>query len=298
MFFSFPAKENVLDTRFLESLLAVAETGSIANAARQQGLTAAAVSQRIRVLETGFGTALLNRTAHAAVPTEACLRLLPAARDLIRDAHRLARAVDGTGLSGPFRLGAASTALLDFAPAIIQRFRTAAPGAVLTIRPGASQSLYDDLLADRIDAAITVSPGFRLPKDVRRDVLVVQPLMHATPAGLEPRQVSALPWIVYDRQSWGGRQIWEEYGRAISSGHILCELDALEMIAMMVAQGSGQAIVPQWQGLQSLVPQICLQDLDTERHREMVFLRKHSKGAAGLAQLVFEAVQSEVESAT
>jgi DNA-binding transcriptional LysR family regulator len=40
-----------MDIRFLESLIAVVETGSIAGAARLQYLTAAAVSQRIQALE-------------------------------------------------------------------------------------------------------------------------------------------------------------------------------------------------------------------------------------------------------
>jgi len=60
-----------VDIRYLESLINVAELGSITRAARLQNLTAAAVGQRILTLEKHFNTSLLNRNAHKATPTEA-----------------------------------------------------------------------------------------------------------------------------------------------------------------------------------------------------------------------------------
>ncbi|MEK6205629.1 MAG: LysR family transcriptional regulator, partial [Amylibacter sp.] len=50
----------------MESLVAVVEGGSISAAARGQGLTATAVSQRIRALEVEFVADLLIRSGHAA----------------------------------------------------------------------------------------------------------------------------------------------------------------------------------------------------------------------------------------
>lgn len=281
-----------MDTRFLESLLAVAETGSIAAAARQQGLTAAAVSQRVRVLEADFGVALLNRGAHAAVPTEACLRLLPAARSLVEDAGQLRGALDPTGLSGPFRLGAVSTALLDFAPSVIAAVREEAPDAVLTIRPGTSLTLYEDLRAGGLDAVITVAAPFELPKDIGSAVLATQPIVHVLPGAQGGGDRGGLPWIVYDRTSWGGRQIWEAFGANMSRGHILCELDALETIAMMVSQGSGQAVLPLWRGLETIGAGVDVRPMRPARHRQMVFLYRHSGPSPSLARLALSALQS------
>ncbi|MCS5514961.1 LysR family transcriptional regulator [Pseudomonas qingdaonensis] len=59
--------------RFLKSLVAVVETGSIAAAARRENRTAAAISQRVQALERTLGCTLLLRTAHAIRPrTSAC----------------------------------------------------------------------------------------------------------------------------------------------------------------------------------------------------------------------------------
>lgn len=283
-----------MDTRFLESLLVVAETGSIAAAARQQGLTAAGVSQRIRVLEAQLGVGLLNRSAHAALPTEACLRLLPAARKLVGDAHDLSRHIDPSGLSGPFRLGAVSTCLLDYAPAVNRLFQEEAPKAELTFRPGTSAGLYQELLDGALDAIITVAAPFELPKSLKSTIIASQPVLHAQPPPAFKSDAAALPWIVYDRASWGGRKIWEVHGREVNQGRILCELDALETIALMVSQGMGQAYLPVWSRLADQFPDLSLSSKVVNSHRDMVFLRPHASGASALTSLVLKALQTQV----
>jgi DNA-binding transcriptional LysR family regulator len=288
-----------LDTKFLESLLAVGEAGSIAGAARMQGLTAAAISQRIRVLEAELDCVLLNRSAHSAEPTAECLRLLPAARNLVRDAERLRSHVDASGLSGPFRLGAVSTALLDFVPSIIRTFRDKAPNVDLSVRPGTSVGLYEDLVAGEIDAAIAVLPPFELPKGMECRILAYQDVMHIYPASSALIEVTPelLPWIVYDRSSWGGRLVWEQYGDRISGEHILCELDALEMIVMMVAQGSGQAIVPMWGGLQEQrrLKLVSATSLSENISRKMVFLQKRISPSSVLGAMAMSCLLAGVE---
>src|SRR5438445_1950081 len=66
----------------LETLLAVARTGSVAAAARQRHITSSAVSQQIRRLETHFGIKLFERAGRGvrlAAPGEAAL---PVVREL------------------------------------------------------------------------------------------------------------------------------------------------------------------------------------------------------------------------
>ncbi len=64
-----------MDIRYIESLICVADLGSISQAATAQGLTPAAIGQRIASLEKHFGVLLLDRTSHRATPTPACLQL-------------------------------------------------------------------------------------------------------------------------------------------------------------------------------------------------------------------------------
>ena len=50
-----------MDTRFLESFIAVVEDGSIADASRRLNLTPGAVTKRLKALEREFGMRLVVR---------------------------------------------------------------------------------------------------------------------------------------------------------------------------------------------------------------------------------------------
>jgi DNA-binding transcriptional LysR family regulator len=66
----------------LETLLAVARTGSVGAAARQQHITSSAVSQQIRRLETHFETKLLERAGRGVRLTAAGEAAVPIVREL------------------------------------------------------------------------------------------------------------------------------------------------------------------------------------------------------------------------
>jgi DNA-binding transcriptional LysR family regulator len=66
----------------LETLLAVARTGSVGAAARQRHITSSAVSQQIRRLETHFGMKLLERAGRGVRLTAAGEAALPVVREL------------------------------------------------------------------------------------------------------------------------------------------------------------------------------------------------------------------------
>src|SRR5262245_61696199 len=66
----------------LETLLAVARTGSVGAAARQRHITSSAVSQQIRRLETHFGIKLFERAGRGVRLTAAGEAALPIVREL------------------------------------------------------------------------------------------------------------------------------------------------------------------------------------------------------------------------
>jgi len=85
-----------LDIRFISSLIKVVDTGSIAAAARNQMLTSAAVSQRIKALEIAMGCQLLSREGHSAKPTAECLKVLPRLKRIIKEVDALQGDLDAT----------------------------------------------------------------------------------------------------------------------------------------------------------------------------------------------------------
>ena len=287
-----------MDSRYLTSLIAVIEQGSIADAARVEGLTAAAVSQRIKVLERQFGFDLLSRDGHAAKPTDACLRILPRARHIVGDFGLLAGDIDPTGLSGTLRIGAISTALTGMLPAALRQLANSAGAIRPVIVPGTSKSLYGAMLEDQLDAAILVAPPFALPKTLRARALRKEPLIFLSKTKPRPDILGMLasrPYLRYDPASWGGRHA-EQYLSDIACMPVpMCDLDALEAIAMLVEDDVGVSLVPHWPGLERMARHCRLTPIAGARyHREVVVL---SKVAADRPAMVGALIQALMGSA-
>ncbi|CAM3194098.1 LysR family transcriptional regulator [Paracoccus nototheniae] len=240
-----------MDTRFVESLIAVADHGSIVAAARAQALTPAAVSQRIQVLERDLGVALLTRRANAADPTMACRDLLPDLRRLVALADGLHRRVDPALAEGVLRLGAISTMLTALIPDLLRALQTVAPALEMRIEPGSSAALYQRVVEGVLDAALIVSPPFDPPAPFQQRTIRHEPLRLIAPPGRQglAAVLRDLPLVAYDPRSWGG-QIGQRYLRDHDlSPRRLCELDSLETIVDLVASGIGWSLVPHWPGL-------------------------------------------------
>ena len=239
-----------MDIRFLESFVAVADCGSIAEAARRLNLTPAALAQRLRALEQDLGHALVTRVGRTVRPTASGLAVLRHAREVIEGARALRTVAANDEPAGLLRLGATATALTGLMPDIISRLSGRYPRIEFFIRPGSSVDLYHGVLAGDLDAAVIVRPQFQIPKSTGWLTLRQEPLVLIAPQGLELDDPHAAierhPFIRYDRNQWGG-QIVDRYLRQ----HGLkvrewLELDALDAIAALVNRGIGVAVVPDW----------------------------------------------------
>lgn len=242
-----------METRYLKSLIAVVDSGSIADAARSEHLTAAAVGQRVQALERELGFALLSRSGHVARPTQACMALMPRARRLVREAALLGSDASADGLGGALRIGAISTALTGMLPAALRKLTQAAPQCRPVIVPGTSRALFQMLQAGELDAAITVAPPFALPRALRAVPLRSEPLVLLAPPDARGRPQTLLrsrPYLRYDPQAWGARHAAAWLADQGLQPSVLCDLDALEAIAMLAADGMGVGLVPRWSGLE------------------------------------------------
>ena len=240
-----------MDTRFVASLLAIVEEGSIAAAARRAGVTASALSQRVAALEGDLGVALLRREGRMVRPTHACSRLLPRLREFMRLEGDLRADLRGHGMAGTVRVGAISTALGDWAAPLLRHLRATAPEVDLRLVPGTSSGLLALLEAEEIDVAVVVEPPMALPKSLRFQPLLNEPIGLLSPVrGPSDR----LPYLVYSRDAWGGAVCWSALNARVHDPAVLVEMDALETIAQMVEDGVGQAVLPRWRGLSRHAP--------------------------------------------
>jgi DNA-binding transcriptional LysR family regulator len=239
-----------MDTLFLESLVTVVESGSIAEAARRLNLTPGAVAQRLRALEGELGIGLVIRSGRTVRPTEAGMKIVLRARNLLRDIRDL-RVIANDGLpAGEFKLGSISTALTGIVPKILGQMVNRYQQIEFFIQPGVSENLYQKVYGGDLDAAIIVQPQFDIPKACNWMTLRREPLVVLVPAALrggDPHQIlSTQPFIRYDRNQWGGKLAEKYLDQAGLKPRDRFELDALDAIAVMVDQGLGVSLVPDW----------------------------------------------------
>jgi DNA-binding transcriptional LysR family regulator len=240
-----------MDTRFLHSFVTVVDSGSIAEAARLLDMTPATLAQRLKALEASVGSRLVTRAGRTVKPTAAGARILERARELLRGVRDLKSAASETDLpAGPLSLGATPTVMMGMLPTMLKAWVENHPGIAVYLEPGSSQALYARVLAGEVDAAIFVHPLFDLPKTCAWQPLRSEALILLTQAQTPVRDVletlATQPFIRYDRQVVAGKMA-DDYllARGIRP-QVRFELDGIENIAKLVAEGLGVSVLPDW----------------------------------------------------
>jgi DNA-binding transcriptional LysR family regulator len=239
-----------MDTRFLESFVTVVEQGSIAEAARRLNLTSAAVAHQIRTLEDEIGARLLFRSGRTVQPTEAGAGILTHARDLLGRVRDFKSIAANDIPSGELRLGAIQSAKSGVLPRILSVMTKNYPQIEIRIVGDTAAPLYSQVINGDLDAAIIIKPPFPIPKVCDWRLLREEPLVVLTPASASVRDphvaLASEPFIRLDRNGWAGRLVDGYLRQARIRPRELFEVDALEAIAVMVDQGLGVSLVPDW----------------------------------------------------
>jgi DNA-binding transcriptional LysR family regulator len=200
----------------LETLLAVARTGSVAAAARQRHITSSAVSQQIRRLEGHFGIKLFERAGRGVRLTATGEAALPVVRELWSGAE------------------AAFGGLAELAGHPATTLRIAASdylGKALLVP--VLRDLLDEEPPVRFEIATTHSrAGVRLVAAGDVDLAVVTG--QDTPRGLEERHLFDQPFV------WVGPR------RGRRDGAPLTERLRREPVLRLAAESRGRAVLDQY----------------------------------------------------
>jgi len=147
----------------LKAFATVVERASFARAADHLGLSASALSQTIRQLETRLGVRLLNRTTRSVGPTEAGARLHERVAPLFKEFDAAVAEVVATRgrVAGTLRINTLGMAAKTLIAPRLGRFHRNNPDVVLDI---VIDDGLSDIVAGRFDAGIRI--GERLEKDM------------------------------------------------------------------------------------------------------------------------------------
>ncbi len=188
---------------------AVLDHGTMTAAAEVEQISQPAISAQIKLLESYYGTLLLERQGRRVRPTAAGQLVADYARRIIRLADEAKRAVDDLeGLaSGRLIIGASSTVGEQLLPTYLGRFHSAYPNVALEIAIGNTDEILQRVLARELDLAF-IGRAPNHPDLVAEPVFSDQIVAFVAPgdlllrdAPLDPARLSNCQFVVRERGS-------------------------------------------------------------------------------------------------
>lgn len=240
--------------RELQTLLAVVRHGSFAAAGERIGLTQSAVSAQMQRLEAQLGRSLFDRDGRSAKLNAHGRETAARAEQIVALWQELGEPVHAA--RGVLRIGAIasvqSQALLGPVAALRREFAQ----TKVRIVPGVSLQLMGGVDSGELDLALMICPPFALPRELTWQPLWSERFELVVPVACAAADwrsaLATLPFVRYDRTSFGGR-IVEQFLRAQAIAvDDAIELDDLGGLVQAVRLGLGAALIPATAALQPL----------------------------------------------
>jgi DNA-binding transcriptional LysR family regulator len=245
--------EAMSSIRVLKNFIAISRHGSVAAAAREIGLTAAAAGQQLQHLEAEIGIALFDRNKRSLVLNNHGRALIEPIQDIIARYESLGSGLKNE-LSGTIVLGALVSTLMGHFGKALDELKRNYPELEIKLIAGLSSDFLDQVLDGKLDAAIVTESPFALPQSAMWTELYKEPMVLILPQTGQKRSRSTasdetipknLPFIRFERKTWTGHlvdQTIKVNKLAINEG---MEINSVEAIIELVRQGLGYSIIPQ-----------------------------------------------------
>lgn len=268
-----------MDLLYLRSLLAVADSGAITEAADRLGLTQPALSRRLQQLEEHLGATLFTRGRKGAELTEAGrivdmeARHLVARYDQLRQQVRALQRLEG----GTVRIGGGATAVTFVLPAAIAEFQADHPEIRFHVTESGSQAVARDVSQGRLELGLVTLPVQARELNVTpllsdHIVLVARkdhPLAQRTQ--IKPEELAELPFVGFEAGTAVRRIIDETLRRGGVEMNVVMELRSIPAILRMVSTTGYPAFISQLgAGSQEDVVEIPVNGLNIARQLAVV----------------------------
>jgi len=238
-----------IDWEDLQTVLAVAEAGSLAGAARRLGVNHTTVLRRIAGFEQRLGLRLFDRLPGGYALTAGGEELAAAARGMAATVEALERRLAGQDLrlEGTLRVATADTLTASLLPPLLAQFRELHPGIVLEVT---TANLMANLT--RRDADVAIRPVADPPETlVGRRVAGIAFAAYAAASQPAARagtvDPAAHPWVAPD-DSLAGTSVARWMRQTLPDAAIALRADSLVELRHAARTGIGLAALPCYLG--------------------------------------------------
>ena len=241
----------------IQTVREVVRTGSFADAARNLGYTASAVSQQVAALERACGLVLFERWARSVRPTSAAFLLVSKGNDVLSALDTLERELRAaaSGERGALQLGSFPTASSRILPRVLAELSRVRPGIEITLSEGEPDELLPELLDGDLDLQLVYRydlfprgwPDQIIETPVMDEHLVLcMPEEHPLSGGgtVRLRDLRSETWIASRPESSGAQALLRLCGTAGFTPNIAFRSNDYAVVCGLVGCGLGIALVP------------------------------------------------------
>lgn len=236
----------------LRTLVAIADLGSFAAAARALNLAPPTVSLHVAELEERIGAPLLLRQRGQVRPSGIGETLIARARRLLADVDQALDEVRAQvlGRTGRVRLGASTGAIAHLLPQALEQLGREQPCIDVQVAVLTSQETLARLAAGRLDIGLVALPqpaadGLQVEAWRRDPVMAFVPAAwKKTPARITPAWLVQRPLILNDASTRLSRLTAEWFATAALRPTARIELNYNDAIKSLVAAGYGATLLP------------------------------------------------------
>jgi DNA-binding transcriptional LysR family regulator len=234
----------------LRVLLAVEEQASFSRAAEQLGVVQSNVSAQLASLETALGVHLVDRhggclTPEGRVAARHARRVSAELHALDSDLANLRGEIDGV-----VHIGLIATAAHWLTPPLLHAAQHRYPAVRVIVEEGTSVGLVDRLVEAHVDLAVI--DGSAVRSDVIFEALFEEELIAAIPASTQQPsdhfiglgELAEYPLILPAPNTAYREQLDCAARSSSATLRPIAEVDGVRLIAALVAEGHGSAILP------------------------------------------------------
>ncbi|WP_413200185.1 LysR family transcriptional regulator [Nostoc piscinale] len=238
----------------LQAFLAIADSGSFQQAARQCGVTQSTISRQIQALEADLGVELFHRNTHAKL-TLGGERLLPRVRKICQEWQVATQELVDlmAGKQPELCIASIHSLCASYLPPVLQKFCRDYPEVQLRVTSLGSDRALKVLKDGLVDLAIVMNNRFLTTgREMVVEVLYEEPIEVLIAANHPLAQYERIPWselvrypqVVFKDGYGMQRLVQDKFERLEATLYAALEVNTLDAFRGVVRQGELIALLP------------------------------------------------------
>ena len=279
----------------LETLQALARTGTMMEASTELRITQSAVSKRISSLERHYSRKLIQKkgrrvelTQHGQRLVDKVTPLLSELRDLFID--------ETTSARGELIIGGSDAILSSWGPEIFYGVAAEMPEVNFIFHTHRTPAVLDRIRSGEFMAGVCTGSDV-LEKELQSEVLTREPMV-IIPSGLEPIKFPATGELsVISIEDYSGA--WRSFEDEVEKLRIRRKvaLESFFSVAQMAIAGFGHGMVPIGVAITLKVPETCLVNLESKGlYRPVRFVARKSTYSLPIVSSFYQLLAGKLSS--